>query len=414
MQELLNEKYDDISILFISSNYPSADRPYHGAFVQQIVKAIGRKGVKCAVISPVSIFSLRYGKYPPKISYEYIDDNKFVKVLRPKYISFSNKKLFIFNTKYITQKAYEHSLSLALSLLDFSPTIVYGHFLYESGAAAVRMGVRLGVPSIVAVGESSFWSVEPVGFHKATEDFSKVGGVVSVSSSIKRSLIKQLKIPEEKICVLPNGVDLSHFYPRNRNEMRRKYKFSPHKFIIAFVGHFNERKGPQRLLSAASDMENTGIIFIGDGSIPLESKNILFKGVLEHSKIPEILSAADIFVLPTLSEGSCNSIVEALACGLPVITSKGEFNDDIVDDEVSIRVDPKNIKEIKDAIMKLYNNNELREKMSANALRKIKKYDINNRSQKILDMMAELKKHSNFNKQISTALPVGTLIKKEK
>jgi glycosyltransferase involved in cell wall biosynthesis len=242
----------------------------------------------------------------------------------------------------------------------------------------------------VAVGESSFWSVEPVGFRKAIRDFSNATVIVSVSSIIKRSLMDRLKIPEEKIIVLPNGVDLSLFYPRNRMEIRQKYCFPANKFIIAFTGHFDERKGPHRLLSAVSGMDKIGLIFIGDGDIPVEDEKIVFKGVMEHSKVPELLSAADIFVLPTLCEGSCNAILEALACGLPIITSNGEFNDDIVDDNVALRIDPENIGEIREAIIKLRNNDELREEMSSKALESVRQFDINMRACKILERIAAI------------------------
>jgi glycosyltransferase involved in cell wall biosynthesis len=378
-------------ILFISSNYPSKSRPFCGTFVRQLVLGITRLGVKCSVINPVSIFHRRYGKFDPKKSFDLSIKENPISVLRPRYISFSSKNLFSFNTAHLTQISFENAVSRAIPYLDSPPDLLYGHFLYQSGAAAVRIASRLEIPSIVAVGEGSYWSVEPMGFQKAIRDFRSVTGIISVSSVIKQSLMNRLKIPEEKISVIPNGVDLSQFYPRNRIELRKKFDFPADKFVIAFIGHFYEEKGPHRILSAVSGMDNIGFIFIGNGLIPLKDKNILFKGILEHSKVPEMLSAADIFVLPTLVEGSCNAILEALACGLPVVTSKGEFNDDIVDDTVAIRVDPLNINEIRDAIIKLYKDHYLRNEMSINALKKSKQFDINIRAHRILEWIKEIK-----------------------
>ena len=380
------------NIVFVSSNYPSGPRPSSGTFVQQTVRAIARRGVKCSVISPVSVFHRRYGRFDPKISFDYSIRDNYIKVLRPRYISFSSKNILYWNTEHLTQMSFLWTVYRALSSLDTSPSVLYGHFLYPGGNTAVRIAHILRVPSIVAVGESGFWSVEHLGFQKAIRDFRNVSGVISVSTTLKRLLIDRLMISEEKIRVFPNGVDLSVFYPRNRDEMRKKFGFPTDKFIISFIGHFDERKGPHRLLSAVSGIDNIGLIFIGTGSVPLKGKNILFNGVLNHSQVPEMLSAADIFVLPTLSEGSCNSILEALACGLPVVTSKGEFNDEIVDDETSIRVDPLNIEEIRVAVAKLKNNIELRNKMSEKALSKSKQFDINLRAIKILEWIKERQK----------------------
>lgn len=349
--------------------------------------------VQCDVINPISIFDIRKGNLDPEISFDHTIKANPIKLMRPRYISFSKKKLFIYNTAHLTQSSFERTVCSALSHLGSPPGFLYGHFLYQSGAAAVRIGHKLGIPSIVAVGDSSFWGVEPIGYRTAINDFKEANGMLAVSGAVKRALIGELKIPEEKIQVFPNGVDLTLFYPRHRSEMRKKYNLPIHKFIVAFVGHFDERKGPHRLLTAVSGMENIGLIFIGSGSIPLKSKDILFKGIMEHEKIPEILSAADIFVLPTVAEGSCNAILEALACGLPVVTSREAFNDDIVDDNVSIRIDSLNIGEIRSAIVRLRNNYDLRKEMSLKALEKIEQYDINLRARKILSWMMTIRQN---------------------
>ncbi len=324
---------------------------------------------------------------PQRMCYESCGSENDIKVLRQKYLSFSDKNIFRFNTFTLTQLGYERAVKRALGSVDYRPDIIYGHFLYPDGAAAIHLGEKLKVPAFISVGESSFWSVRPIGFEKARQDYRKVTGIVAVSNLIKRSLISELKISEEKIGVFPNGTDLSMFYPRDKSEMRKKYGLPQHKIIAAFVGHFDERKGPHRVLKAVESLENVGVIFLGTGKIKLDGRGVLFKGVLQHSHVPEILSAADMFVLPTLVEGSCNAIVEAMACGLPVITSKGEFNDDIVDDKVSIRVDPQSIPEIRAAVTMLSEDAEFRSRLSGNALKMAIKLDVNVRARKILDWM---------------------------
>lgn len=96
---------------------------------------------------------------------------------------------------------------------------------------------------------------------------------------------------------------------------------------------------------------------------------------------------ADVFVLPTLAEGCCNAIIEAMACGLPIISSDLPFNDDILDDACSIRINPKSVNEIANAIQLLCGNPNLQNQMSKASLDKAASLTIENRAKKIVDFM---------------------------
>ena len=94
-------------------------------------------------------------------------------------------------------------------------------------------------------------------------------------------------------------------------------------------------------------------------------------------------------MLPTLAEGCCNAIIEAMACGLPIISSDLQFNDDILNEKNSIRIDSNNIDQIADAIRYLKDNPKVRETMSAASLEKAKELDIKNRAKKIIQFIRE-------------------------
>lgn len=84
------------------------------------------------------------------------------------------------------------------------------------------------------------------------------------------------------------------------------------------------------------------------------------------------LNAADFFVLPTLAEGCCNAIIEALACGLPVISSNLPFNDDILDENNSIKINPMDIQALRESMTMLIEDELLRNRLSDGALRQAK------------------------------------------
>lgn len=111
---------------------------------------------------------------------------------------------------------------------------------------------------------------------------------------------------------------------------------------------------------------------------------IIHKGLLDHELLPQYENCADIFVLPTQKEGCCNAIVEALAMGLPVISSDGSFNDDILDERNSIRVDPNDVEAITEAIRTLRDNKELRQSMAKYSLSRHEEYAIEGRAKRIM------------------------------
>jgi glycosyltransferase involved in cell wall biosynthesis len=93
-------------------------------------------------------------------------------------------------------------------------------------------------------------------------------------------------------------------------------------------------------------------------------------------------------VLPTTIEGSCNAIIEAMACGLPMVTSNGPCMDDLLTEEVALRVDPLDVAALRGAIQKLMANPGLRAAMSAACLKRARLFDINARARGIMEWVS--------------------------
>lgn len=119
----------------------------------------------------------------------------------------------------------------------------------------------------------------------------------------------------------------------------------------------------------------------------LDVPGIIHKGPLEHDLLPKYLNCADVFIMPTQKEGCCNAIVEALAMGLPVISSNGAFNDDILDEKNSIRINPDDVDAIADAIKKLKDDTMLRHSMTVYSLSRHKEYTIEGRAKRIVEFI---------------------------
>ena len=197
----------------------------------------------------------------------------------------------------------------------------------------------------------------------------------------------------DKCIVIPNAVDVVKFNYIGKTVARKQLGFSEKIFIVAFCGRFNDRKGVMRVSDAIINCNDSNIksIFIGrpiEGSGMYPScDGILYSGTLPHDKISLYLNAADVFVLPSLAEGCSNSIVEAMACGLPIISSDLPFNYDILDKSNAILIDPTDIEAIKNAILELRNNKDRCDEMALISLDKAKDLTIEKRVKRIINFI---------------------------
>lgn len=364
-----------MKICFITPKYPGKHNQSDYAFVKQLVDAIAMLGNDCYVVCPYNI--LHYRKASP-IQLHYKVRNGNVWVFCPWYYSFSNKNKFLRRIGGISR---QHSLRKAFRMLPFHPDAMYGHF-WLSAYEGYDFAKKNNIPLFVASGESDISKLFTL--PKDLNEFSKfVSGVICVSSKNQDESIRLGLTSIEKCAVFPNAVNVELFHKRDKIECRRKIGLPQNDFIVAFVGWFNERKGPQRVADAINMIGGVKSVFIGKGEQEPQCDGILFKGTLPHEEVPLYLGAADCFVLPTQAEGCCNAVVEAMACGLPIISSNLPFNWDVLDESNSIMVDPNSINEVADAIRVLRDNIVLREKLAIGALQKAESLTIDQRAKAV-------------------------------
>jgi teichuronic acid biosynthesis glycosyltransferase TuaC len=210
-----------------------------------------------------------------------------------------------------------------------------------------------------------------------------------VSRRLVNEAIK-LGANSDNILYAPNTVNTNLFRPLNKGICRNKLNLPNDIFIVVFVGHFIERKGPLRVLEAIDSL-NIPVkgVFLGQGSQEPIGQNVIFSGSVQNRELPEWLNASDVFVLPTLAEGNCNAINEAMACGLPVISSNILDIKYQVPEDAGILVDPNDPKLIADAIQNLYTNKQILQTFGNNCIRYAKKRNIKSRAKQIIDWVIE-------------------------
>ena len=164
-------------------------------------------------------------------------------------------------------------------------------------------------------------------------------------------------------------------------------KRNDNKFRLITVSRLIERKGIQYILNALSEIKDGSIhlSIVGEGNYEKELRNmcnklglenvVTFMGFRRRDTIPVYFSQSDVFILPSLAEAFGNVIAEAMACGLPIISTDEGGIPDLVGKENGILVEPRNVEQIKSAIMVMKNNKDIRISMrKANTTKIEQKY----------------------------------------
>ncbi len=374
------------SMAIICDDFPSENRPTN-IFVEQLVNALVDLGVDVKVIALQSLTQkiIRHQPMLPKYCQMKTKKGRFYDVYRPYSFSFGN-----FNVLDAFLLTYNRWV-IARVLKKINPEVLYGHF-WHNVRKANRFAIRKHIPLFVACGEGddALETMVRTISNKEKQMLKKsVTGVISVSSENQRKCVDFGLVEKNSIIVQPNCVDTNLFHSQEIAETKNCLGIKDGDFTIVFVGGFIPRKGPERVAQAVTRLndERIKVMFIGKPfsgyEYDFDCKGVIYKGPVNHDDLPKLLNCADVFVLPTLKEGCCNAIVEALACGLPVISSEGSFNDDILDESNSIRIDPMDVDGLAHAIAFLRDNPEVRKKMRNISLSRHDTYSIDGRAKRI-------------------------------
>ncbi|WP_418180399.1 glycosyltransferase [Aliarcobacter lanthieri] len=308
-----------MKILAITANYPHITNEYSGIFVKNTLQELAKLGNEIVVITPQKFH---------KKKMPYFQEENGLKVYRPTYITYSAKNILGFNTIKLSHKSFEKAVFKTLKNIDFVPDAIYSHFLFPAGNTASKVGEKLNKKVFCALGEDNILVYSSsLGNSMISKTLNNIDILIPNNYQIENILKNQFSIPSNKIKVIYNGVDIKTFYFMNKEFSRTKLSLPIEERIVLFVGNFEDRKGPLRVLEACKMLEKTPkIIFIGSGNQILKDENIIFCGKVSHDKLPYYLNACDVFVFPSKSEGMPNALLEAMACNCNIVSSNIDVN----------------------------------------------------------------------------------------
>lgn len=234
--------------------------------------------------------------------------------------------------------------------------------------------------------------------------FEKTPFIIANSNMVKNEIIQYYKIPPQKITVVYNGVDLNRFSLENKKkqkQIRKELNLPENAKLLLFVGTGFKRKGLDILIKALPFInEHVKVLIIGKGDkaeyiktakkLKVEDKVLFFS---PQKEIEKFYAASDLFVLPTLYDPFSNATLEAMASGLPVITTKNNGAAELIQEahEGYVLKELLNHEELAQKINLALKNLE---SMSAFARKKAEQFPIEEQAKKIVSVIECLKKYS--------------------
>ncbi len=366
-----------MKILEVCQEFPNRYYPQLGTFIKQSIDSIANQKVNVTVVSPKPIV-IPFSAFPyhnfsklPQIEHTEKYDLHY-----PRYLYIVPKKYFY----SLTGISYAYFISrYAIKNIKPKPDLLHAHFSYPDGFGMIGLAKKWKVPFVISALGTLERKVAYEGSYTSRQIFEAMNcadKVLSVSEDLKNHIVN-LGISEDKVSVVPNGVDIEKFKPAGKEYARNMLNLPQDKKIVLFVGALKKIKGVDYLIEAAKSFLDTNIslYMVGrdDGmKKSLEKRahelkidnHIKFTGPVNHEDIPLWLSASDILVLPSLSEGRPNVILEAFACEVPVVaTNVGGVPELMINGETGYLVPAKNPMELSEKVNKLLEDRDLRIKM---------------------------------------------------
>ena len=347
----------DPRVLVFTTLFPSQGQPTAGLFIRERMFRVAAQ-LPLAVVAPVPWFPFqglvrRWRPHfrPPTPRFE---RQAGIPVYHPRFFSVPGlfkylDGLFIALSCFLTIKRVQR---------DFQFNLIDAHFAYPDGYAATLLGRWLGLPVTITLrGTEQRLSLVPACRKRMIEALQRARRIFAVSESLKEIAIG-LGIEADKIKVVGNGVDGAKFHPVDRRLSRSRYRIPDRAKVLVSVGGLVPRKGFHRVLEVLPQLsvEFPDLYYLivgggspeGDNSVELKQqvsrlgleKQVMFLGQISPDELKHPLSAADVFVLATANEGWANVFLEAMACGLPVVTTDVGGNREVISDSTLGKIVP--------------------------------------------------------------------------
>jgi teichuronic acid biosynthesis glycosyltransferase TuaC len=317
-------------ILTFTTLYPNSAAPSHGVFVENRLRHLVASGrVNARVVAPVPWFPSSapiFGHYASFAKTPRHEERFGLAIEHPRYPAVP--KLGMTLAPLLLFLAALPVLRRLRAEQDFD--LIDAHYFYPDGVAAVLLGRALGKPVTITARGTDINLIPRHALPRRMIRWAgaRAAGMIAVSEALRRAMIG-IGLPAHRIRTLRNGVDLAMFQPTQRAETRLSMGLNDPTLLS--VGHLIERKGHDRVIAALAKLPGYTLLIVGEGpergcleafaAAQGVSERVRFLGAVPHRELARIYSAVDALVLASSREGWPNVLLEAMACGTPVVAS---------------------------------------------------------------------------------------------
>ena len=339
-----------MKVLLFSSLYPSTVRPIHGIFVETRLRELLKTGqVQAQVVAPVPWFpskSPRFGEYAQFAATPRFEHRNGLDVHHPRYLLLPKVGM---NLAPYTMALGALSTVRRLQREGFDFDLIDAHYYYPDGVAAGLLAKWLGKPFFVTARGTDLNLIPEYPFPRKLilKTASAASGSIGVCKALIDSL-EQLGADPVKLHTLRNGVDLERFTPEPRELARQRLGLQAQGPYLLSVGHLIERKGHHIAIEALVALPGVTLLIAGSGPEERALKSLASRlgvsdrvhwaGVVPQTELKWWYSAADVLTLCSSREGWANVLLEAMACGTPVIATDIWGTSEVVSTEAAGRL----------------------------------------------------------------------------
>ncbi len=318
-----------MNVLTFTTLYPNQKQPRHGIFIEQRLRhLVGATDIQLKVVAPVPWFPLKnkcFGQYGLYADVPESENRFEIEVHHPKYLVLPKIGMSV-TPLFLALSGLKKIRALIKN--GFKPDIIDAHYVYPDGVAAAIIGKWLKIPVIITARGSDINVLPQYTLPRKMIQWAtkKAAMNITVSNALKVEMQK-LGVPSNKIDVLRNGVDLDTF---NILPEVRQNRQGDNLQLIS-VGNLIELKGHHLVIEALKKLPNVELTIVGEG--PMESTlkklaincnvadRVHFLGYQTHQQLAVLYNQVDLLVLASSREGMPNVLLEAMACGTPVIAT---------------------------------------------------------------------------------------------
>jgi teichuronic acid biosynthesis glycosyltransferase TuaC len=341
-----------MNVFFLSSSFPRPGLPAHCPYNVSLCRALARNNQVTALV-PVPWTDLSWRKSAPAI-----DGSSEFTVRHVRYYHvprFGHR----WHDRAMWRGVRVEAIKAARAM--GRPDWMLSYWAYPDSGAALRLAREFRCPLIAKVGGSDVLlaAKHSIAWQLASKTLQAADHIITVSDDLANRICA-MGIAPGRVTVMPRGVDTQRFKPGDRIQARAELNLPHDVPVLLWVGRMVPVKNLTRLLGAADHLRKHGqpflLCLVGDGPTRAEvTKQIRTRGLERHVRVvgaatqeqlPRWYQASDVFALPSLSEGTPNVLLEALACGKPFVASRVGGIPDLAEPGVDTLVAPTNEEEL--------------------------------------------------------------------